>query len=91
MSKEARFTCQHTYTRFPRKKQPCGSAEEVDGLPLLSPIPISSYSFLFEIFIYFAFLGVLPWQMEVPRPGVESELQLPAYTTITATRDLSHF
>ena len=28
--------------------------------------------------------------MEVPRLGVELELQLPAYTTATATRDLSH-
>ena len=27
--------------------------------------------------------------MEVPRLGVESELQLPAYTTATAMRDLS--
>ena len=27
--------------------------------------------------------------MEVPRPGVELELQLPAYTTATATQDLS--
>ena len=27
--------------------------------------------------------------MEVPRLGVESELQLLAYTTATATRDLS--
>ena len=28
--------------------------------------------------------------MEVPKLGVELELQLPAYTTATATRDLSH-
>ena len=28
--------------------------------------------------------------MEVPRLGVESELQLPAYTTATETWDLSH-
>ena len=28
--------------------------------------------------------------MEVPRRGAESELQLPAYTTATATRDPSH-
>ena len=28
--------------------------------------------------------------MEVPRLGVESELQLPVYTTATATRDPSH-
>ena len=29
------------------------------------------------------------WHMEVPRLGVQSELQLPAYTTATATPDLS--
>ena len=43
-------------------------------------------------FIYlfiFGFLGPHPWHMEVPKLGVESELQLPAYTTATATPDLS--
>ena len=38
----------------------------------------------------FCFLGPHPWHVEVPRLGVESELQLPAYTTATATWDLSH-
>ena len=28
--------------------------------------------------------------MEVPRLGIESEVQLPAYTTATATWDLSY-
>ena len=43
-------------------------------------------------FIYlliFAFLGLHPQYMEVPRLGIESELQLPAYTTATAMWDLS--
>ena len=40
-------------------------------------------------FFLFFFLGPHPWHMEVPRLGVESELQMPAYTTATATRDLS--
>ena len=31
-----------------------------------------------------------PWHMEVPSLGVESELQLLAYATATATPDLSH-
>ena len=44
----------------------------------------SSYAFLS------LFLGPhLPY-MKVPRLGVKSELQLPAYTTATATQDLSH-
>ena len=34
--------------------------------------------------------GALLQHMEVPRLGVESELQLPAYTTATATPDPSH-
>ena len=29
------------------------------------------------------------WHMKVPRLGVESKLQLPAYVTATATQDLS--
>ena len=44
------------------------------------------YNFLFLGF----FLGPPPQRMEVPRPGVESELQLPASATATATPDLSH-
>ena len=35
----------------------------------------------FFFFLSFVFLGQHPWQMEVPRLGVESDLQLPAYTT----------
>ena len=40
-------------------------------------------------FFFFFFLGPHPWHMEVPRLGVQSELQLPAYARATATRDLS--
>ena len=43
------------------------------------------------LFIYlFVFLALHPQQMEVPRLGVKSELQLPAYTRATATPDPSH-
>ena len=41
-------------------------------------------------FFFFSFLGLRLWHMEVPRLGVQSELQLPAYTTTTATWGLSH-
>ena len=34
-------------------------------------------------------LGLRLRHMDIPRPGVESELQLPVYTTATATWDLS--
>ena len=38
--------------------------------------------------LLFCFLGPHPRHVEVPRPGVESERQLPAYTTATATQRL---
>ena len=38
----------------------------------------------------FCILGLHMRHMEVPRRGVESELQLPAYATATATWDPSH-
>ena len=41
------------------------------------------------LFIYLVFLGPHPQHMEIPRLGVESVLQLPAYTTATAASDLS--
>ena len=46
-----------------------------------------SLSFFF--FLFFCFLGPYPWHTEVLSLGVYSELQLPAYTTATATPDLS--
>ena len=47
-------------------------------------LPVSHFCFVFCI------LGPHPWHMEVPRLGVESELQLLAYTTATATWNPSH-
>ena len=38
---------------------------------------------------FFFFLGLYLQHMEVPRLGVELELQLLVYTTATATQDLS--
>ena len=43
----------------------------------------------FTAFFFFGFLGLLLWHTEVPRLGVELELEPPAYTTATATPDLS--
>ena len=52
------------------------------------------YSILFCLFLlpfcFFLFLGLHPRYIEVPRLRVESEPQLPAYTTATAMQDLSH-
>ena len=43
-----------------------------------------TFKFLFY-FILFCFLGPHLWHMEIPRRGVELELQLPAY--VTAVQD----
>ena len=43
----------------------------------------------FDDFIVFSFFFLEPQHMEVPGLGVESELQLPTYTTATATPDPS--
>ena len=44
----------------------------------------------FSLTSFFCFLGLHPQHMEVPRLGVQSELQLLACITATTTRDLSH-
>ena len=38
----------------------------------------------------FCFLGPLPWYMDVPMVGIQLELQVPSYTTVTVTSDPSH-
>uniref|UniRef100_A0A8D1Q5Y1 Uncharacterized protein n=1 Tax=Sus scrofa TaxID=9823 RepID=A0A8D1Q5Y1_PIG len=48
-----------------------------------------SHSYFYETTLFLVFLGPYPQHMEVPRLGVESELQLPAYPTGTAMPDLS--
>ena len=59
-------------------------------LMTLYDLLIDSVSFLVSSFIFFfCFLGPHPQHMEVPRPDVQLELQLPAYTTATATPDSS--
>ena len=51
---------------------------------------ISAIFLFFFSFSFWSFLGLHSWHTEVPRLGVESELQPLAYTTGTATPDLSH-
>ena len=78
---------------------PCEFATWRECLPQNSPLLTlfpsqESCSFLvffvcFLFFCLFVFLGPHPRHMEVPRLGVESELQLPAYATATAMPDLS--
>ena len=42
------------------------------------------------LWLVLSFLGLHSQHVEVPGLGVELELQLPAYTTATATQDLHH-
>ena len=44
---------------------------------------------LFVVVVVFCLSGPHLQHMEVPKLGVKSELQLPAYTTVTATLDPS--
>ena len=53
---------------------------------VLDFVPSAAYILFFVC--YFVFLGLHLRHMEVPRLGVESELQLPAYSTTTVTPDL---
>ena len=50
---------------------------------------ISSIIFFVCLFCFFVFSGLQPGHMEVPRLGVKSELQMPAYSTATAMQDPS--
>ena len=54
---------------------------------LLDPLP-KQISFFF-FFSFLPFLGLHPRHMEVPRLGVQWELQPPAYARATAMQDLS--
>ena len=62
---------------------------------LIFSIEVSSFLLLLFLlllrwkpsFFLFVFLGQHPQHMEIPRLGVELELQLPAYTIVTAMLD----
>ena len=56
----------------------------------ISPTIFPLFFFFFFFFPFFLSLGLHLWNMEVPRLGAELELQQLAYTTATATWDLSH-
>ena len=73
----------------------------VRGMCSLSLVTLFSHAFCtrfsvvknmlyISFYLFFCSLGPHPCHMEVPRLGVELELQLPAYTTVTAMPDPSH-
>ena len=64
---------------------PSHSSDKVGSSPVLFFFP-----FFHQFFSFSFFFRAVPVHMEVPRLGVESELQLLAYTTATATRDRNH-
>ena len=45
---------------------------------------------LFSFFVFLPFFGLLPRHVDVPRLGVELELQPPAYARATETSNPSH-
>ena len=56
------------------------------------PFPAGNQYTIFCFVLFFVFLGPHPLHMEVPRLGVQSELQLPAYTTAhSSARSLTHW
>ena len=54
------------------------------------PMLYNNNYYYYYLFIYFLLFRAAPMAYGVSRLGVESELQLPAYTTATATPDTSH-
>ena len=54
---------------------------------LTENMSVKILGFFFFFFFFFVLLGPHPRHMEVLMLGGELELQLPAYTTATATRD----
>ena len=88
------WTCPHySFTLFFLFKHSVSSPSFNFPLPDLNYTGTLFSSFLpsfLPSFISFVFLGPYLWHMEVPRLGVELELQPPAYTTATARWDPSH-
>ena len=51
---------------------------------------VTFFCLFLSFFFFFFFLGLQTRHMEVPRLGVELELQLRVYTTATVTQDPSY-
>ena len=66
-------------------------APQLRQCQILTHCATGNFQFTFCLFVcLFGFLGPYPWNMEVPRLGVKSKLQLLAYTTAKAMPDPSH-
>ena len=83
------FSCLSLYTWGALSLSSCFLLSASLSPPLPHPL-LRSSSFLTSLsFFFFFFLQLHAQHMEVPRLGVEWELQLPAYTTATAMQDPS--
>ena len=82
----------HQITREEGKKKKETKKNCINSQKTVTPMTVSTHGrYLLSFFLsFFVFLGPHPWHMEFPRLGVKSELQLQAYTTATASQDLSH-
>ena len=70
-----------------------GNTENDQARFLIQQVQLESQYFdllLLLLLLLFYFLRLQVWHIEVPRLGVESELQPPAYNTATATPGLSY-
>ena len=65
------------------------SPQPLQAVSLPQKIPRTFFFNLIFFFVFLRFLGPLLQHIEVPRLGVQSEVQPPAYTRATATRDPS--
>ena len=76
----------------PASPQSLSSSSHEDILAGCLSVTVSTfpiYFILLSFIVLLSFLGPHPRHMEVPRLGVESELQPPACATATTTSDLS--
>ena len=77
-----------------QESNPCLHSNLNHYIQILNPLHHSGNSWngvnANNSFLFLSFWGAHPRHMEVPRLGVESEQQLQAYTTATATPDLSN-
>ena len=71
--------------KLQKTKHTKNGLNQLSGLIMGVKIEISSFFFFFFFFLSFVFLGLHLQHMKVPRLGVKSKLQLPAYATATAT------
>ena len=82
-------TLKHTLIKLLRICYPIGQQVHLKAYTQQKCMHLAARRQVEELFFFFCFLGPHVQHMKAPRLEVKSELQLPAYTTATATKDLS--